>query len=81
MKKILLLIPAFFLFIGCNRHTSSSGSVNEFIIVEIDSCEYIKSFDIGGYSYFAHKGNCKYCIERRKKEFYYVVDYLFDMQD
>ena len=34
-------------------------------IVIIDSCEYI-SYN-GGYG-LAHKGNCKYCAERRKKE-------------
>ena len=40
-------------------------------IVVIDSCEYL----IGsryepsvGYGYLSHKGNCKYCAERRKRE-------------
>lgn len=39
--------------------------------VVIDSCEYL----IGsryepsvGYGYLSHKGNCKYCAERRKHE-------------
>ena len=37
-----------------------------FDVIEIDSCEYI----IGGAGYkgyMAHKGNCKYCEERRKR--------------
>ena len=31
--------------------------------VVIDSCEYISA-----YHQLAHKGNCKYCAKRRKKE-------------
>lgn len=33
----------------------------------IDSCEYLVRHE--GYAgYMAHKGNCKFCEERRKKE-------------
>ena len=38
--------------------------------VVIDSCEYLigsTSTGYGGYGYFSHKGNCKYCAERRKR--------------
>lgn len=38
-------------------------SLNGYRQVVIDSCEYIE----GDYS-LAHKGNCKFCAERRKKE-------------
>ena len=47
---------------------SSSISLN---IVVIDSCEYLIGRDCGGYygfGYLSHKGNCKYCAERRKRE-------------
>jgi len=44
-------------------------------IVLIDSCEYIECYSIGGTQsmvwtepIYIHKGNCKYCAERRKKE-------------
>jgi hypothetical protein len=44
-------------------------------IVLIDSCEYIECHSLGGTQtmlwkepIFIHKGNCKYCAERRKKE-------------
>lgn len=40
-------------------------------VVEIDSCEYlIGNMVCGyqGYGYLTHKGNCKYCAERRKRE-------------
>ena len=39
--------------------------------VVIDSCEYLigsTSTGYGGYGYLSHKGNCKYCAERRKRE-------------
>ena len=38
------------------------NSVN-YKIITIDSCEYVKTIN-----QLAHKGNCKYCAERRKKE-------------
>lgn len=40
-------------------------------VVVIDSCEYLIgsiSEPYAGYGYLSHKGNCKYCAERRKRE-------------
>lgn len=37
-------------------------------IVVIDSCEYLHVCLYDGAWKFTHKGNCKYCEERRKKE-------------
>jgi hypothetical protein len=40
-------------------------------VVVIDSCEYLFYRDYGQSSsagFLAHKGNCKYCAERRRKE-------------
>ena len=42
----------------------------------IDSCEYI----LWGHG-LAHKGNCKFCKERRQKEFYKMVDVLFNTEE
>ena len=42
-----------------------------FHVVEIDSCEYLIGRKISGdysFGYMSHKGNCKYCAERRKRE-------------
>ena len=39
--------------------------------VVIDSCEYLIGSgreSYAGYGYLSHKGNCKYCAERRKRE-------------
>ena len=43
----------------------NTGILRSNYVVIIDSCEYI-SYS-GGYG-LAHKGNCKFCAERRKKE-------------
>lgn len=67
MKKVLLVF-ILVLIIGCVNHTPKTRNVGGFEIVEVDSCEYLRRSDIGGFSYFAHKGNCKYCTERRKQE-------------
>ena len=32
-------------------------------VIVIDSCEYIR-----GHYRLAHKGNCRFCVERRRKE-------------
>ena len=40
-------------------------------VVVIDSCEYLIGDNWSGYQgygYMSHKGNCKYCAERRKRE-------------
>ena len=67
MKKLILLALTAFMMVGCdynsnsNIDTKTEGTIYGTIIV--DSCEYIR-----GYNRLAHKGNCKFCAERRKKE-------------
>lgn len=67
MKKIILLSLTALMMVGCdynskrNIDTETEGQMYGTII--IDSCEYIK-----GYSRLAHKGNCRFCKERRQKE-------------
>ena len=44
-----------------------------FHVVEIDGCEYLVGCDGFGDAskgYMSHKGNCKYCEERRRAEQY-----------
>jgi len=69
MKKLLLLALLAIMMMGCkestnndkNYATDEKGYTYELIV--IDSCEYIctSSYKL------AHKGNCKYCLERSKK--------------
>lgn len=47
----------------CNKPLKPKPLPNDAYLVEIDSCEYIWTSHR-----FAHKGNCKYCKERREKE-------------
>lgn len=49
--------------IPLNKNTKGGYSLSEYRQIVIDSCEYIEA----NYA-LAHKGNCKFCAERRKKE-------------
>ena len=67
MKKIILLALTALMMVGCNYQnpdgsykTSKSGALET---VVIDSCEYVY-----GYSKLAHKGNCRFCKERKQQE-------------
>lgn len=70
MKKIVLLALTVLMMVGCVKDGKVDRS--RFLIVEIDSCEYVKWNESYGYQ---HKGNCRFCKERdsikwekRKKE-------------
>ena len=43
--------------------TNDNYNLRSYRVIEIDSCEYVQSAH-----QLAHKGNCKYCAERRKQE-------------
>lgn len=76
MKKLILLILTALMMVGCEYKTDAeieeAKRLNGFNIVVIDSCEYlIKSIETPGhcgFGYFSHKGNCRFCKERRQKE-------------
>ena len=75
MKKIILLALTALTVVGCD-YRNPDGSYDssrsyKLSTVVIDSCEYIN-----GYSRLAHKGNCKYCAERRKQELREIIDSL-----
>ena len=68
MKKILLLALTTLMIVGC-RQPAISDTKEGLEIVNIDSCEYIKCYTYGFNSYvYSHKGNCRFCEERRQKE-------------
>jgi uncharacterized protein YcfL len=64
MKKITLLALISLMMVGCSKEmvkpTVTSNSVIVVDGITQDSCEYYPSY--------GHKGNCKFCAERRKKE-------------
>jgi hypothetical protein len=71
MKKIILLALAALMMVGCVKDGKVDRS--NFVTVEMDSCEYIK----WGASYgYQHKGNCRFCKERRQKELKELVEQL-----
>ena len=69
MKKVILLALTALIMVGCSKQNDIAKSVEkeDFSTIEYDSCEYLLrvSFYQG---YLAHKGNCKFCKERRQKE-------------
>ena len=69
MKKIILLALIILIIAGCDDYRNPNGSYDtsrsiSLETIVIDSCEYIN-----GYSRLAHKGNCRFCKERRQEEF------------
>ena len=75
MKKLILLTLTALMMVGCfndndeykapykNGGFSSHLTGADMCTVIIDSCEYI-----GTRFQLAHKGNCRFCKERRQKE-------------
>ena len=83
MKKIILLALTTLIMMGCEYKTDAeikeAKHLNGFNIIVIDSCEYLEKSDaVGyqGYGYFAHKGNCRFCKERRQEEMKELVGQL-----
>lgn len=75
MKNIMLLILTALITVGCEYKSEAkieeAERLSGFNTVVIDSCEYLimsKSAYQAGYGYFSHKGNCRFCKERRQKE-------------
>lgn len=80
MKKIIFLILTTLAIVSCDNRTEAEikevEHLDGFNIIIVDSCEYlikreiisIQASSIQGYGYFAHKGNCRFCKERRERE-------------
>jgi len=63
IKNIILLALTALIMVGCLSKRDSNGVPYDVHV--IDSCEYID----GGHAYgLGHKGNCRFCKERRQKE-------------
>lgn len=77
MKKNIILALTALMMIGCTEKDSNghiainTGNASNPKVVIIDSCEYIC------WNYrMAHKGNCRFCKERRQKELKELVEKL-----
>ena len=74
MKKLILLALTAIMMAGCVEvEHQKNADVRGCEILVIDSCEYVRVLYT---SFFAHKGNCKYCAERRKQELKELVKEL-----
>lgn len=67
IKHIILLALAALMMAGCDNNGKPLG----YSYIELDSCEYI-----AGLNQLAHKGNCRFCKERRQKELEELVEQL-----
>ena len=70
MKKIILLALTAMMMVGCNDEEVKYKVTNDYCIAVIDSCEYVRYYHFYG---FQHKGNCRFCKERRQKEWEELV--------
>ena len=74
MKKFILLMLTTLVIVGCRYKYTDANIVeatNSVIIVNkhtLDSCEY--------YPHYGHKGNCRFCKERRKQELKEFIEQL-----
>lgn len=63
---ILLVVV---IFSGCELPSGKRDKKDGYSIIEIDNCEYIEvSYLVGtthGYYSITHKGNCKYCVNKK----------------
>lgn len=72
IKKIILLALTALMVVGCEMKQTTENieapfggniATTAYQTILIDSCEYIV-----GHSRMAHKGNCRFCKERRQNE-------------
>jgi hypothetical protein len=76
MKKILLFAAATLMMVGCSDDKSDADG---FETIVVDSCEYLYKevpTTCGPFAAMAHKGNCRFCKERRKQELKELVKQL-----
>ena len=75
MKKIILLALTTLMVMGCKNSVEEDTKDCEenYHVIILDSCEYYSSafrYDL------THKGNCRFCAERRKQELKELVEQL-----
>ena len=76
MKKIILLALTAFVMVGCAEKRTQPIELHEMNTYIVDSCEYVGRHISGQSGILAHKGNCRFCAERRKQEMEALVKQL-----
>ena len=71
MKKIILLLLTALMMVGCDLNPEGATRIDDvYYSITVDSCEYI----ICKGNLRTHKGNCRYCAERRKQEIKELIE-------
>lgn len=79
MKKVILLALTALMMVGCDIEIREYEQKPKLVLeghnqtIIIDSCEYISEETRG---LVEHKGNCRFCKERRQKEMKELVEQL-----
>jgi hypothetical protein len=66
--KVLIAIITLLLFASCGEHQVKTVTDLEHNIAIIDGCEYVTVSFTPNMFGLSHKGNCKFCAERKKIE-------------
>ena len=61
------------MMVGCVERYKEARINSDYSVRVIDSCEYLLVNNVG---IKAHKGNCRFCKERREKELKELVEQL-----
>lgn len=69
MNKFAYVLLASIILCGCEKDgevisTLNSRDIKTYVI---DECEYVGSVVGGDRDFLSHKGNCKFCAERNKR--------------
>lgn len=74
--KIIFLALITIMMVGCDQQEIANNiTKTDFGLCVYDSCEYI--IGMHGYKGFlAHRGNCRFCTERRKTELKELIEEL-----
>ena len=73
-RNLILLALTTLMVVGCREVSVEKVHVKEGErIISIDSCEYIERHVYCG-SVLVHKGNCRFCAERRKQELKELIE-------
>lgn len=77
MKKLILLTFISLVIVGCDiEQQDGTYKPYAYRTYIIDSCEYVGYATGSTSDYLAHKGNCRFCKERRQKELEELVNKL-----
>lgn len=76
MKKISLLALTALMMVGCAEKSTQPIELHDMRTYIVDSCEYVGLCIGYNEDILAHKGNCRFCAERRKQELKELVEQI-----